>query len=184
MIEKQITSEFDPIKEKDEQILWTEKPKLTPYMTNGSLTVLYLFAFGVACFCMNQFIIKSGSVMGNIFIWFGLIAPLQGLYLLFKKLLTHKNLLYAYTNKRVIIRSGVFGIDYKTIDYDKIADMEINVNPFEKLHKVGSIRFFTGEIKRTDDGNKKVYERWEAISDPYETFKKVSEAKTKYKQGK
>ena len=38
-----------------------------------------------------------------------------GLMILFS-IIFYKNVYYAYTNKRVIIRSGIFGVDYKSIN--------------------------------------------------------------------
>ena len=41
--------------------------------------------------------------------------------------LVHRNTVYALTNKRVMLRSGFFGIDFKAIDFDKIQNLEVNM---------------------------------------------------------
>lgn len=43
--------------------------------------------------------------------------------------LVHGNTFYAVTSKRLMLRSGFWGTDFRAIDYDRIADLEVNVNP-------------------------------------------------------
>jgi hypothetical protein len=59
----------------------------------------------------------------------------------------------------------------KTIDYDKISDIEVTVSLVEKMYNVGTIRFFSGRTQ-TDEGNttSKLYDSWNAIENPYEVF--------------
>ena len=44
----------------------------------------------------------------------------------------YKNLYYAYTNKRLIIRKGIIGVDYKTLDYKYITASSVNVGFLDK----------------------------------------------------
>ena len=50
-----------------------------------------------------------------------------------------KNLEYAITDKRVIIRSGVIGIDFKFINYTEIDSINVKVGIIDKIFKVGDI---------------------------------------------
>ena len=89
---------------------------------------------------------------------------------MFRLILVHKNTFYAITNKRVMIRSGFWGIDFKAIDYDKISDIQVSVNPLENTLGVGTIRFSAGRVSSkeyllTDD--------FIAVPTPYEIFKKL-----------
>lgn len=85
-------------------------------------------------------------------------------------ILVHKNTFYAITNKRVMMRSGFWGIDFNAIDYDKISDIQVTVNPLENMLGVGTIRISAGKVSSkgsplTDD--------FIAVSNPYEVFKKI-----------
>lgn len=53
----------------------------------------------------------------------------------------YKNLYYAYTNKRLIIRSGMIGVSYRTLDYKEITSTSVNVGILDKGGKTGSISF-------------------------------------------
>ena len=50
-----------------------------------------------------------------------------------------KNLEYAITDRRVIIRSGVIGIDFKFVNYTEIDSVNIKVGFIDKIFKVGDI---------------------------------------------
>lgn len=74
-----------------------------------------------------------------------------------------------------MIRTGFIGIDIKSIDYDKVSDIEVTVNVLEKIFSAGSIRFFSGRTETNDGTTTKLYDKWEAISDPYGVFKRVKQ---------
>jgi hypothetical protein len=73
------------------------------------------------------------------------------------------------------MRTGFIGTDFKSIDYDKISDIEVTVNFVERAFNVGTIKFFSGRTETNDGTTKKLYDRWEAISTPYEIFKRVKQ---------
>ncbi len=50
-----------------------------------------------------------------------------------------KNLEYAITDKRIIIRSGVIGIDFKFINYTEVDSVNVKVGFIDKIFKVGDI---------------------------------------------
>lgn len=55
----------------------------------------------------------------------------------------YKNLYYAYTNKRLIVRKGMIGVDYKTLDYKHISSSSVDVGLLDKSKKVttGTLSF-------------------------------------------
>lgn len=176
--DKNLLPEFDSVKDSDEDILWTGKPKFIPYIFSGLGTGLVTLAFGIVWVLVNLNIkpdnVDNGSGW-NYFWLFGLIPLVQGLYVLLNRLLSFSNTAYAYSNKRVMMRTGFIGTDFKTIDYDKISDIEVTVNIIERIYNVGSIRFFSGRTK-TDEGNTtKLYDVWYSIEKPYEVFKMVKQ---------
>jgi hypothetical protein len=174
--DKNLLPQFDSVKDNDEEILWTGKPKFIPYIFSGLGSGLFTLAFGIIWLLVN-FNIKPDKTEGSFqYFWlFGLIPLLQGLYVFLNRLLSFSNTAYGYSNKRVMMRTGFIGTDFKTIDYDKISDIEVTVNIIERMYNVGSIRFFSGRTK-TDEGNtNKLYDVWYAIEKPYEVFKMVKQ---------
>lgn len=170
--------EFDSVKDNDEEILWTGKPKFVPYIFSGLGSGLFTLAFGIVWILVNYNMKIGNTESGsgwNYFWLFGLIPLVQGLYVFLKRLLSFSNTAYGYSNKRVMMRTGFIGTDFKTIDYDKISDIEVTVNVIERMYKVGSIRFFSGRTQ-TDEGNTtKLYDVWSAIENPYDVFKRVKQ---------
>jgi hypothetical protein len=51
----------------------------------------------------------------------------------------YKNLEYVFTNKRIIIRSGIIGIDFKNIYYTEIESVNLKVGLVDKMLGVGDI---------------------------------------------
>jgi len=89
--------------------------------------------------------------------------------------LVHRNTHYAITNKRLMLRSGFFGIDFKALDYDRIQNLEVNVGPLERMFNVGSIRAFTGEMMHSRNGSRQIFSEFTAIHEPYEVFKQIKQ---------
>lgn len=86
--------------------------------------------------------------------------------------LVHKNTYYAITNKRLMMRSGFWGIDFVSLDYDKISDIEVTVNPVENMLGVGTIQAFSGN---TSNRGARLYDKFIGIEKPYEIFKRIKE---------
>lgn len=51
----------------------------------------------------------------------------------------YKNLEYAFTDQRIIIKEGIVGIDFKSIYYNTISSCNIKIGLIDKLLKVGDI---------------------------------------------
>ena len=51
----------------------------------------------------------------------------------------HKNLEYAFTDKRIIIKSGIIGIDFKSIYYSDIVNVNLKVGIIDRMLHVGDI---------------------------------------------
>ena len=56
-----------------------------------------------------------------------------------KTMLGSKNIEYVFTNKRIIIRSGVIGIDFKNIYYTDVEGINCKVGIFDRIFKVGDL---------------------------------------------
>jgi membrane protein YdbS with pleckstrin-like domain len=175
IFDKNILPEFDSVKDDDEEILWTDKPKFIPYAITGLAA-----GFGVIIFVAISYVMvrnaKDGEgLLGNSFLLVTAIPVVFFLWNFLRKLFSYSNTSYAFTNKRVMVRTGFIGIDFKSIDYDKISDIEVTVNVVERAFHVGTIKFFSGRTQTDDGVTTKLYDRWEAIPNVYEIFKKVKQ---------
>jgi len=50
-----------------------------------------------------------------------------------------KNIEYVFTNQRIIVRSGLIGIDFKNIYYTSIEGINCKVGIFDRMFKVGDL---------------------------------------------
>ena len=175
---KKLLPDFESIRNVDEKILWVGRPKSVPYIFSGVMSGILIVLFG-AIWILTSYNINSDNAEGgtsqNYFWLFGLIPLVQGVYSFLNKILSYPNTAYAYSDKRVMMRTGFIGADFKVVDYDKISDIEVTVNAIERMYNVGTIKFFSGRTQ-TDDGNTtKLYDTWIAIENPYEVFKIVKQ---------
>jgi membrane protein YdbS with pleckstrin-like domain len=175
IFDKNLLPEFDSIKDNDEQIIWICKPKFIPYVFNSLIGSVIAIISTIAMFLFFTHVKnEDGSIGFGFFSYFIFLIPMiQILYSIGLKLLSFPNTAYGYSNKRIMMRTGFIGTDFKTIDYDKISDIEVTVNFIERAFNVGTIRFFSGRTKVTDDSTENLYDNWYAIPNPYELFKQV-----------
>ena len=176
ILDTKALARFEPIRDRDEEIYWVGKPAFVPFILTG----IPFLIFGLMWGAFDYFgFIRNMTKMPNGFL--GLAIPFFAIHLLpfwlsilnmLRLFLVHGNTFYAFSNKRLLARSGFWGTDFKTVDYDKITDMEVNVNPVENMFAVGTIQAFSG---RTTSKGAKIYDRFIAVANPYEVFKRIKE---------
>ena len=184
MTDKDIPPHFEAIRDRDEQILWIGEPVLLPFLATGIPFLIFGLLWGAFdyFFIMQMSVHKAKDAMNDYFMipFFAIhLFPFYGSILnMVRLMLVHKNTDYGFTNKRLLMRSGFFGISFKAVDYDKIQDLEVTVNPLENLFGVGTIRAFSGSV-----GNRggRIYDKFIAIPDPYDVFKKIKEVSVNIK---
>lgn len=173
---------FNDILDRDETILWSGRPNFTTFMCGGIPFLIIGMIWGILDLGFIIAFMGGASAVGvgmgppllfivpfftlHLFPCWGSILYMFWLYF------SHGNTAYAFTNKRVLLRSGVFGIDYQIVDYDKIRDIQVNVGPIEKMFNVGSILFNTGEV--TAKGHP-MLKRFSGIENPYDVFRQLKE---------
>ena len=172
--------EFEAVRDKDEQIFWTGKPAFIPFILRGVPFLIVGLLWGAMDYAVaiRPMLRHEGRGFPG---FAGFIIPFFALHLLplwlgvlnmVRLLLVYGNTRYAYTNKRLMMRSGFWGIDFKTIDYDKIQALEVDVDPIEKLLGVGSIQAFSGN---TTSRGSRLYDAFVGIPTPYDVFKHIKE---------
>lgn len=138
---------IDAIIDEDEQVLWRGKPKKSAYIMNSVIKMLpvaliFLAFDGVfigMIFSNGEHIPTMFKVIFCVFLAFHLIPVWIWVANVVTASRRHKNTEYAFTNKRIIVRSGVIGIDFKNIYYADIASVNLKVGIVDKMLKVGDI---------------------------------------------
>ncbi len=187
---------FAPILQEDEEIIKVLKPNKTRYIYLSGLafTLLALIPILVmaAPFGMLIDAFKEDSVPTPVvielsifggFILLTLIAVWVGLNMSYKKTF------YAYTNKRILIRRGVIGVDYATLDYEMIGGLMVNVGFLDRLMKgsdnPGTITFGSAAspVIYTRNGRTAAY-AFRNIDRPYEVYRDLKHMVDEYKAAK
>jgi hypothetical protein len=99
--------------------------------------------------------------------------PFWGSILYFVYLLgSYHNAAYAATNRRIMIRSGFWGVGFESVDYDQLAEVDVSIGPIEKMIGAGTVRFDRG--RRSSKGAV-MYDRFIAIDNPYDVYKLIKQ---------
>jgi PH (Pleckstrin Homology) domain-containing protein len=168
---------FHAVKDKDEKFIWVGMPARLPFVVRG----IPFFVFGClwGAFDYFGFIRHMGGPHG---IPLGFAIPFFALHLfpfwagvgnLIRLFLVMGRTYYAVTNKRMMLSTGFWGSDFKTIDLNQLAGLDVSVNPIERMQGVGSIRAFSGAL--TSRG-RPIFDTFVGIGNPYEVFKKINDA--------
>ena len=157
----------------DEQILWQGKPKKGSYILSAVSKMLpfaliwLLFDGGfIATMILGDAEIPPEmTIFFVVFFAFHLLPVWIWLYNIITASKKHKNIEYAFTNKRIIIKSGVIGIDFQNIYYPDIVSVNLKVGLTDKMFKVGDIYI------SSMDGAKVLFD----IEDPYFITQRLQE---------
>jgi hypothetical protein len=126
------------------------------------------------------------TIIGTPMVCIGIPFIIVGLVIVFQPLiryLGYKNVEYAFSNRRVFIRSGLWAVNFKTIDFDKINNLYVDISFMDKLFNkgTGNVMIDSGEIGYARNMNRHgfhaftKYSGFIAIENPYDVFKKLKE---------
>lgn len=165
---------FDNILDDDEHIVKALKPNKLKFYFGGIFGIALIGMFFLAIALLTMFVPDEG------------ISPLKPIYclipisvfilciiisIIFISLAYNKRY-YAYTNKRVIIRCGIIGVDYKSLDMDMIGAIDVNVSLVDKVlnKNTGTITF--GSLASPITANGAVFS-FSSIVSPYDFYKEI-----------
>ena len=139
---------IEDILSKDEKILQRLKPNkrvlLLESIFKGLPVVLLWVAFDtffIVVMIVTGAFKENPGLIPAVIAFFALhLLPLW-LYILniIKTMAGAKNIEYVFTDKRIIIRSGVIGIDFKNIYYTDVQGINCKVGIFDRMFKVGDL---------------------------------------------
>lgn len=172
-------NEFRDILDSNERIIWSDKPNLVVHLASGFPFLILGILWGIMdIFLIGGFMFDGIGGMFNFLTIFMLLhmMPLWlGIGNMIRLILVYRNTFFCYTNKRVIIRSGFMGVDYKTKDFYEIGNIEVNVSPIENMMGVGTIRIDEEIVRTSNNKSRRVGNRLYGIQRPYEVFKALKE---------
>lgn len=129
----------------DEKILWRDKPNKKSYILSAvfkMLPIVLIWTAIDAVFIVALFKFDLPKMVYYIAIPF-FILHLAPVWIWIANLVRSaaeiKNIEYAFTEKRIIIRSGVIGIDVKSIYYTDLVGVNVRVGLLDRMLKVGDI---------------------------------------------
>lgn len=167
---------FNLVLGENEEILKTYRPnKFRAFFAQiilwGFLIILWALILVGNIFAYKAGESTMGELAGNIaFVVMWIV--LMSLSLVLTHLWCNKTV-YAITNKRVLIRTGRIGVDYKSLDYNMLGAVTVNVSWVDKLlHKnTGVIAFGSMSSPLVNNGMAKFV--FSYIKNPYEVYKEV-----------
>ena len=140
-------NEIKDILSDDEEVLVNLKPNRKVYLLESIFKGLPIVLIWLAADTFAITMIASNGTMYEpwliaFFIFFlalHLIPVWIYIYSIIKVIVSYKNLEYVFTDKRIIVRSGLIGIDFKYVYYYEINSVTVNVGLFDRMFKVGDI---------------------------------------------
>lgn len=130
---------FEEILDKDEKVINTFKPDKLKFWFTTIIAGLILAI--IVPFC-SIYVFLEGP-LETILLWSGVAAGAIFLLFCLLRFLHYKKVLYAYTNKRILVRTGIIGTDYQALDMKMIGAVDVYVSLLDKLlgRKTGTIKF-------------------------------------------
>ena len=173
---------FVDVLEKGEQVIKVYTPNKCKFWT---VTVLWsLFSWIWVFTALLGAIPQEGAAFDACLFWllFGISAGVfvVGMAVTFLFCAIYlKNRFYAYTGKRIIIRGGIIGIDYKSLEFKHLTATIVNVSVIDKIVRknTGSIQFGSpsapvGGASYYGMGNPYAFRH---ILKPYDTLREIKE---------
>lgn len=195
---------IEEVLNKDEKIVYTLKPDFVSYMLSSIQYIpiipigIFIFLFslpfviiGLALFLKHPFGLNliglnlgneeeyiGAQIFGLIFFLLGCIPFYKGFVLTISPVffwIGYYNLLFIFTNKRYIVKSGWFTNNYKIINFSVIKNIELKVDFFDKIFNTGNILIFTSDLTFSEDnvqtGSEVIYK----IKEPYKVLQIITD---------
>lgn len=175
------------ILEKEEKISWQDKINRKVITFN---TIVFWLIFGtMAIYTFSQPIINYGENNANAVpgSWVGagvlVLGALITIFALWSQLVKE----YTVTNKRIIIKSGLIGTDYKSIYFTEIKTLLVDVGIVGKIFGTGTVKIDTGKIDISSSTDSKghsstksriAYDTLNNINKPYDIYKIIQTSLT------
>lgn len=165
---------FEKILDDNEEIIKIYKPsKFKFYFSAYSIFVfawLMMFLFATLIYLFPGELEEQPPSW--IFLVLGGVALVSLMLTILFLSLSYKKRVYAYTNKRILIASGIIGLDFKSLDHEMIGAIEVRVDFLDKLLKkdTGTLKFGSMASPLQDQRSMFVFG---GVVDPYGSYQEI-----------
>lgn len=161
---------FELVMDKDEEILKAYKPDKLRAWFSYAVSTLFIFI------CLLPIAILSSLAGEYTSMWVTII--ILAVYLVVSIIMMYlwcNKTIYAATNKRVLIRTGFIGVDYKSLDYTLLGALTVNVSWMDKILRkdTGCVSF--GSMASPMTSNTTAKFQFSYIKNPYQVYREVKE---------
>lgn len=140
-------NKVEDILDKDESVLLRTKPNKKAYIF---ASFIRMFPFALIWAIIDGFalamVFKYIKEIPTSVIWYlalFFLFHLTPIWIwlggIIKAALEFKNIEYVFTEKRIIVRNGIIGIDFQNVYYSEIEDISLEVGILDRILKVGDI---------------------------------------------
>ena len=146
-------NKIETILQEDETMLWNGKPNKVSY---AFTSIIRLLPFTLFWLIVDVLTIVGLSFISNNSLFICLLVIFIGIQCIPAFIFVHKIMLvcmeykvirYAITDKRIILRDGEFGVNFKCIDFDQIKDCSLNKGITDSIEKTGDI-YINGDYQK------------------------------------
>jgi len=137
----ELPSDIRDILEAGERVLWSGKPLRAPFLLK-SLSMLVMAVPVIALPLPFIVSIRGALLQAPVVAFFALwysFAILIGVGPFIYNALVWKNLYYVLTDRRIIVRKGVVGIDYDALSLDLVQEVNVDVGFWDQRYGTGTL---------------------------------------------
>ncbi len=138
----EIPQDIKEMLEPGERILWSDKPSRIPFiLKNSGFSILGIPLLAFPLIALKPILPKAASeplILLFLTFWYAILgliffgAPIYAL-------LTWKNVFYVLTDRRILVRKGLIGIDYDVLRLDTIQQVNIDVGLWDRIYRTGTL---------------------------------------------
>jgi uncharacterized membrane protein YdbT with pleckstrin-like domain len=188
---------FKDILDKDEQVIKVYKPNKRRFvLVNNIASIVVMLAMFVPLMvvgiCGLVGVINTaedgGLAEGALnftyipFIIIGCIFLFIFVATIICNVISYKKRFYCFTNKRLIIRRGVIGVDYATLDMNMIGGVTVSVSFLDKFFKPNTGTIYFGSIVNNGGAqNARSLFAFANIENAYVTYREIKEVVDSHK---
>jgi hypothetical protein len=148
MLDLELEEELRPALSPNERLVWTGKPKTGIVFRKGDVFLVpFSLLWGGFAFFWEDVVVTSGAPI--FFMLWGIPFVLVGLYItvgrFFADAKKRANTLYGITQDRIIIKSGLFSQDIKSVNIHSLSDITLE----QRSDNSGSIMLGSTDIKNS-----------------------------------
>jgi len=173
---------FADVLDKDEKVVKTYKPDKKKFHWSIRWVIWFTFLWIYPCALIGL----SSDIAMDPWLFAGIWVGATTVALILTSMITriftsmyYNNRYYAYTNRRIIVRSGVFGVDYKCLDFKTMTATIAKVSLLDRLlrRKTGSLFFGSpsAPVAGVFGTNMANPYRFSHIVDPYGNLREIKE---------